>query len=224
MNNIPPLQVIARIRTDFPAKFGIPRQSLRVSELRACIEMLPPFDDRNALRGIEQFSHLWLLWLFSENMSAPWSPTVRPPRLGGNTRLGVFATRSPFRPNAIGLSCVRLLGVDKDKPALIISGADLMDQTPIIDIKPYLKSDAVQDASDGFADVHRSDRLNVVFPPHLLSIVPEDKRAALIGVLEEDPRPAYQEDERRYGFFFAGMEVFFTVSDDTLTVRDIKVG
>lgn len=224
MKDIPPLQIIARIRTDFPTKFGIPRQSLRVNELCARIEMLPPFDDRNALRGIEQFSHLWLLWLFSENMDAPWSPTVRPPRLGGNARLGVFATRSPFRPSPIGLSCVRLLRVEENAPALIVSGADLMDLTPIIDIKPYLASDAVQDVSDGFADAHRDDRLDVVFPPQLWAIVPESKRMALLCVLQDDPRPAYQSDGRRYGFFFAGMEVFFSVSGRTLTVSDIKKG
>lgn len=224
MKDIPPLQVIAHIRTDFPTKFGIPRQSLRVNELCARIEILPPFDDRNALRGIGQFSHLWLLWLFSENIDAPWSPTVRPPRLGGNTRLGVFATRSPFRPNPIGLSCVRLLRVEEDVPALVVSGADLMDGTPIIDIKPYLASDAVQDVAAGFADTHREDRLDVVFPPHLLAFVPENKRAALWGVLQDDPRPAYQEDGRRYGFFFAGMEVFFIVEGSTLTVIDIKTG
>lgn len=224
MKNIPPLQVIAHIRTDFPAKFGIPRQSLRVNELYARIEMAPPFNDRNALRGIGQFSHLWLLWLFSENMDAPWSPTVRPPRLGGNTRLGVFATRSPFRPNPIGLSCVRLHRVEEESGALIVSGADLMDGTPIIDIKPYLLSDAVLDASDGFAKQHRDDRLAVVFPEPLMALVPEEKRAALWGVLQDDPRPAYQEDGRRYGFFFAGLEVFFSVTDGTLTVEDIKLG
>ncbi len=222
MNDIPNLQIVARIRTDFPTKFGIPRQSLRVNELYARIEMQPPFDDRNALRGIEQFSHLWLLWLFSENMDAPWSPTVRPPRLGGNTRLGVFATRSPFRPSPVGLSCVRLLRVEEEAPALIVSGADLMDLTPIIDIKPYLKSDAVRDASGGFADAHQDDRLAVVFPPHLEALVPESKRAALWGVLQDDPRPAYQTDGRRYGFFFAGMEIFFMVEGSTLTVTDIK--
>ena len=216
--------IIARIHSDFPTKFGIPRQSGLVQELRSRIVFEPEYRDENALRGIEQFTHLWLIWNFSE--SKGWSPTVRPPRLGGNTRLGVFATRSPFRPNPIGLSSVRLEGVERDPklgPVLIVSCADLMDGTPILDIKPYIPyADSHPEASDGFTAQTVSHHLDVNFPEELLSRVPGDKRAALIGVLAQDPRPSYQDDpERIYGFPFADMEVRFRVEGNQLTVVDI---
>ena len=219
------LDIIARIRSDFPEKFGIPRQSGIVDELRAKIVFEPQYRNPEALRGIEGFSHLWLIWQFSENLRDKWSPTVRPPRLGGNTRLGVFATRSPFRPNGLGLSCVRLLAVEKDEKlghCLIVAGADLMDGTPIFDIKPYVPyADCHSDAADGFApDPGRM--LQVEFEGDSLEAVPEDKRSALRGVLSADPRPSYQKDaERIYNLDFAGMSVKFTVDGDTLTVREV---
>ena len=218
------MQVIARIRSEFPTKFGIPRQSGLVPELKSRIVFEPEYRDENALRGIEQFTHLWLIWNFSE--SKGWSPTVRPPRLGGNTRLGVFATRSPFRPNPIGLSVVRLEGVERDPklgPVLVVSGADLLDGTPILDIKPYIPyADAHPEASGGFTEQTVSHHLDVDFPDQLLQRVPPDKRAALTGVLAQDPRPSYQDDPSRiYGFPFAGMEVRFRVEGEQLTVVDI---
>ena len=216
--------IIARIHSDFPTKFGIPRQSGLVQELKSRIVFEPEYRDENALRGIEQFTHLWLIWNFSE--SKGWSPTVRPPRLGGNTRLGVFATRSPFRPNPIGLSSVRLEGVERDPklgPVLLVSCADLMDGTPILDIKPYIPyADSHPEASGGFTEQTVSHHLDVDFPEELLSRVPPDKRAALIGVLSQDPRPSYQDDPNRvYGFPFAGMELRFRVEGKNLTVVDI---
>ena len=216
--------IIARIHSDFPTKFGIPRQSGLVQELKSRIVFEPEYRDENALRGIEQFTHLWLIWNFSE--SKGWSPTVRPPRLGGNTRLGVFATRSPFRPNPIGLSSVRLEGVERDPklgPVLIVSCADLMDGTPILDVKPYIPyADAHPEASDGFTAQTIQHHLEVDFPAELLERVPADKRTALIGVLAQDPRPSYQDDpERIYGFPFAGLELRFRVGGKQLTVFDI---
>ena len=218
------LHIIARIHSDFPTKFGIPRQSALVPELKSRIVFEPEYRDENALRGIEQFTHLWLIWNFSE--SKGWSPTVRPPRLGGNTRLGVFATRSPFRPNPIGLSVVRLEGVERDPklgPVLIVSCADLMDGTPILDVKPYIPyADSHPEASGGFTEQTVSHHLDVDFPEELLQRVPPDKRAALTGVLAQDPRPSYQDDPARiYGFPFAGMEVRFRVEGEQLTVVDI---
>ena len=217
--------IIARIHSDFPTKFGIPRQSGLVQELKSRIVFEPEYRDENALRGIEQFTHLWLIWNFSE--SKGWSPTVRPPRLGGNTRLGVFATRSPFRPNPIGLSSVRLEGVERDPklgPVLLVSCADLMDGTPILDIKPYIPyADAHPEASDGFTAQTIQHHLEVDFPAELLERVPMDKRAALIGVLAQDPRPSYQDDpERIYGFPFAGLELRFRVEGKRLTVVDVQ--
>ena len=217
--------IIARIHSDFPTKFGIPRQSGLVQELKSRIVFEPEYRDENALRGIEQFTHLWLIWNFSE--SKGWSPTVRPPRLGGNTRLGVFATRSPFRPNPIGLSSVRLEGVERDPklgPVLLVSCADLMDGTPILDIKPYIPyADAHPEASDGFTAQTIQHHLEVDFPAELLGRVPMDKRAALIGVLAQDPRPSYQDDpERIYGFPFAGLELRFRVEGKRLTVVDVQ--
>ena len=220
------LDIIARIRSDFPEKFGIPRQSGIVDELRAKIVFEPQYRNPDALRGIESFSHLWLIWQFSENLRDKWSPTVRPPRLGGNTRLGVFATRSPFRPNGLGLSCVRLLAVEKDEKlghCLVVAGADLMDGTPIFDIKPYVPyADCHSDAADGFApDPGRM--LEVEFSGDSLEKVPEDKRSALRGVLSADPRPSYQKDaERIYNLDFAGMSVKFTVDGDVLRVCSVE--
>ena len=220
-----PMQVIAHIRSDFPTKFGIPRQSGLVEALRATVVFEPEYRNPDALRGIGDFSHLWLIWEFSESVGHPWSPTVRPPRLGGNTRLGVFATRSPFRPNPIGLSCVRLLGTEQTREGtvLVVSGADLMDGTPIFDIKPYLPyADAHPEASGGFTEKAGAYLLNVEVAPELLERLPETLRPALLGVLEHDPRPSYQQDTARvYGMRFDRFDVRFTVDGDRLTVREI---
>ena len=220
------IPVIARIRTDLPSKFGIPKQSGLVKELKGAVIFEPPYRDLNAVRGLEGFSHLWLIWHFSGNANKPWSPTVRPPRLGGNTRLGVFATRSPFRPSGLGLSAVKLDSIEFTEhsgPVLHVSGVDLMDDTPIVDIKPYLPGDAISDATGGFAQAGQEAGLGIVFPQDLLDKVPPDKRGALMGVLQEDPRPAYQEDpSRRYGFPFAGLEIRFVVDKNTLTVVEVE--
>lgn len=223
---VPPMKIIARIRSDFPEKFGIPRQSGLVADLRARVVFEPEFRNPDALRGLEGFSHLWLIWEFSKAVRETWSPTVRPPRLGGNTRLGVFATRSPFRPNPIGLSSVRLLGMEETEnegTVLLVGGADLMDGTPIFDIKPYIPyADSHPDAVGGFTDQSADFLLTVDFPPELLAQVPEERRAALTGVLAHDPRPSYQSDpERVYGLDFGGWNIRFTVADKTLTVREV---
>ncbi len=220
------IQVIARIRSEFPTKFGIPRQSGLVPETRATIVFEPEYRSADALRGIEGFTHLWLIWEFSEAIRKDWSPTVRPPRLGGNTRLGVFATRSPFRPNPIGLSCVRLEAVRKTEhegTVLLVSGADLMDGTPIFDIKPYLPyADAHPEASGGFTADAGDFLLEVVLPPELEERIPQERRAALRGVLSHDPRPSYQGNPGRvYGMRFAEFDVRFRVEEKTLTVTDI---
>lgn len=220
------MEPIAHIRSDFPTKFGVPRQAGLVEELRAAVVFEPPYRVPEALRGIDGFSHLWLIWEFSQNKRGGWSPTVRPPRLGGNVRMGVFATRSPFRPNPIGLSCVRLERVEldtSDGPVLHISGADLVDGTPIFDIKPYIPyADCHSEAAGGFAGTAPEGALTVDIPPRLLERVPPDRREALTGVLAQDPRPSYQDDPRRvYGFGFAGLEVRFTVENGVLTVVDI---
>ena len=221
------MQIIARIKSDFPEKFGIPRQSGIVDELGATVIFEKAFRSPEALRGIEGFSHLWLIWQFSENIRDGWSPTVRPPRLGGNERLGVFATRSPFRPNPIGLSCEKLLGVEQTEkygPVLHIGGADLMDGTPVYDIKPYLPyTDCKPQASGGFAPGSEDYRVKVEIPETLINIIPENKRSALFGVLSQDPRPAYKEDgDRVYGMRFAGFNIKFTVSGGVLTVTQIE--
>lgn len=219
--------VIAKIHTDFPEKFGIPRQSGLVEELKAEIIFEPEYRSPEALRGIEEYSHLWLLWEFSESVRDSWSPTVRPPRLGGNVRKGVFATRSPFRPNPIGLSSVRLDSVEfrnECGPVLHVSGADLMDQTPIYDIKPYLPYvDSHPDARGGFTDWTKEYSIEVEIPEKLLIKVDPGKRDALKAVLANDPRPSYQNDpERVYGMGFAGHEIKFTVKNHVLTVKEIE--
>lgn len=224
---VPELKVIARIHSDFSGKFGIPRQSGLVEELESAVVFEPEYRREDALRGIEDFTHLWLIWGFHKAVRERWSPTVRPPRLGGNQRVGVFATRSPFRPNPIGLSCVKLEKVDYTAPGgpvLLVRGADLLDGTPIFDVKPYVPlADCRPQAVGGFSDQHREDGLSVDFPPALLEQVPEEKRGALLGVLAQDPRPSYQHDPQRvYGMAFAGLEVRFTVEGNTLTVRGIQ--
>lgn len=221
------IRAIARIRSDFAEKFGIPRQSGLVDTLRAAVIFEPEFRSPDALRGIEDFSHLWLIWEFSEAIRENWSPTVRPPRLGGNARLGVFATRSPYRPNPIGLSCVRLEEVRQTQTLgtiLIVSGADLMDGSPIYDIKPYIPyADAHPDARSGFAPDAPKPALTVDFPPDLLTLIPEDRRKALCAVLALDPRPSYQDDPTRvYGLGFAGCNIRFTVKNNTLTVHGVE--
>lgn len=218
------LRPIGHIRTQFPQKFGIPRQSGLVEELQARVVFEEEYRIREAFRGLEDFSHLWLVWQFTE--SKGWSPTVRPPRLGGNRRMGVFATRSPFRPNPIGLSCVKLEGVEYDAPdgpALLVGGADLLDGTPILDVKPYVPlADCRPEAVGSFSDQHREDRLLVDMPSELLEKVPPPLRSALLGVLSQDPRPSYQKDpERVYGMAFAGLEIKFTVEGETLHVTEI---
>ena len=220
------MQVIARIKSDFSTKFGIPRQSGLVKELQATIIMEPEFRNPDMLRGLDGFSHLWLIWQFSANADKTWSPTVRPPRLGGNTRLGVFATRSTFRPNFIGLSSVKLDGLEQTKDfgtVIHVSGADLMDGTPIFDIKPYIPyGDCHPDATGGFTDTADSYLLEVDFPKELLCKLPEDKQLAAIGVLSHDPRPSYQKNsERIYGISFAGFDIRFQVKEDRLTVIEV---
>jgi tRNA-Thr(GGU) m(6)t(6)A37 methyltransferase TsaA len=221
------VRVIARIRSDFREKFGIPRQSGLVEALRAEVVFEPEYRNADALRGIEGFSHIWLIWQFSQAVREDWSPTVRPPRLGGNTRLGVFATRSPFRPNPIGLSCVRLEGLRQDSAlgtVLTVSGADLLDGTPIYDIKPYLPyADCRPEATGGFAANPPESRLRVDVSDELMQAIPAEKRDALLGVLAQDPRPSYHDDpERVYGMSFGGLEVRFSVDGDTLTVRSVS--
>jgi tRNA-Thr(GGU) m(6)t(6)A37 methyltransferase TsaA len=217
------MKPVATIRTPFPTKFGIPRQSGILDMLESRIVFEKEYRVKDALRGLEDFSHIWLIWVFSEAVREEWSPTVRPPRLGGNTRMGVFATRSPFRPNPIGLSCVKLLRIEGNE--LVVSGADLMDGTPILDIKPYLPfADAKPDASGGFAEPLREYALQVEFPEPLLSKVPPQYRAPLKEILAQDPRPAYQQDPTRvYGFPFADLEIRFTVRDGILTVVAVEL-
>ncbi len=221
------IQIIARMHSDFATKFGIPRQSGLVEELRSTIVFEPEFRNTDALRGIEDFSHLWLIWQFSEAVRSDWSPTVRPPRLGGNTRIGVFATRSPFRPNHLGLSSVRLLGVEHTRQfgtVLHVGGADLMDGTPIFDIKPYIPyGDCHPDATGGFTDSAGEFLLRVDFPAPLLAKLPEEKRSAAMGVLSHDPRPSYQRSPQRvYGLNFAGFDIRFQVDGDHLTVIEVN--
>lgn len=221
------MKIIAKIQTDMSDKFGIPRQSGIVKELTGKIIFEPEFRVKEALNGIEEFSHLWLLWEFSENKRDSWSPTVRPPRLGGEKRKGVFATRSPFRPNPIGMSCVKLERIEYTKalgPIIYVSGVDLMNGTPIYDIKPYITyTDCVPDAVQGFAEEYKNYALNVDSPQELLDRIPKDKQSALIGILRHDPRPAYQNtSDRIYGVRYMNFDVHFKVKNDTLTVTDIN--
>ena len=221
------MRVIARIHSDFSTKFGVPRQSGLVDALESTVVFEPEYRNMDALRGLEDFSHLWLVWVFDKAVRRDWSPTVRPPRLGGNRRMGVFATRSPFRPNPIALSSVKLAGIEQTAeqgPVLHIRGADLMDGTPILDIKPYIPyADAHPEALGGFAAVPAGETLEVIIPPELLEKIPPKRREALRGVLAQDPRPHYQDDPGRiYGFGFAGMEVKFSVEGTCLTVREIS--
>ena len=217
---------IARMHSDFASKFGIPRQSGIVEELRSTIVFEPEYRNSDALRGMEGFSHLWLIWQFSKAIRTDWSPTVRPPRLGGNTRMGVFATRSPFRPNSLGLSCVKFLGLEETAEfgtVIHVGGADLMDGTPIFDIKPYIPyADCHPDALNGFTGGTEGEILEVNFPADLLQKLPQDKQAAVVGILAHDPRPSYQKDaDRIYGFTFAGFEIRFRVEETLLTVVDV---
>lgn len=219
---------IAHIKTDFDSKFGIPRQGALVDGLISTVVFEPEYSDENAVRGLEQFSHVWLIWQFSENMGKGWSPTVRPPRLGGNERVGVFATRSPFRPNPIGLSSARLLRIERTKEngiVLVLGGTDLMNGTPILDIKPYIPyADMIPDASSGYTEQTRMHRLQIApLSDEIKAKVAADKCKALIGILEQDPRPSYQDDPNRiYGFDFAGLNVRFKVDGDALEVVDIQ--
>ena len=221
------MKIVARIKSDFPTKFGIPRQSGLVEELRSTIIFEPEYRNADALRGLEDFSHLWIIWEFSEAVREDWSPTVRPPRLGGNTRMGVFATRSPFRPNAIGLSSVKILEIEETSQygtVIHVGGADLMDGTPIFDIKPYIPyCDCHLDATGGFTSTADDFILKVDIPESLQKALPAAKIDALIGVLSHDPRPSYQKDsDRVYGLTFAGFDVRFTVNEKILTVQEIN--
>lgn len=221
------IKKIAQIHSDFPSKFGIPRQSGIASKLEAKIIFEPEYRDANAVRGLEEFSHIWLIWQFSKAVGKAWSPTVKPPRLGGNIRMGVFATRSPFRPNNLGLSCVKLERIEYSKtvgPILYVSGADLLDGTPIYDIKPYLPYvDSKPEAIGGFADSNKDYGLEVEFPKEWLELVPLEKREALIQVLAQDPRPSYQSDPQRiYGMEFAMLEVKFKVEGKRLMVYKVE--
>lgn len=220
------MKVIARIHTDFPTKFGIPRQS-GLTDSEAVIVFEPEYRQEECLRGIEEYSHLWLIWEFSAVKDKPWSPTVRPPRLGGNKRVGVFATRSPFRPNPIGLSSVKLICKEKTSQGTVlrVTGADLMDNTPIYDIKPYIPyADCHPEAKGSFGQENKDYAVSVNCSQEFLDIIPENKREVLLQVLSQDPRPSYIDDpERVYGFEYAGCEIRFRVSDSVLTVTDINI-
>ena len=221
------IRPIAYMKSDFPTKFGIPRQSGLVESLRSTIVFEPQYRNPDALRGLEDFSHIWLIWQFSEAVRTDWTPTVRPPRLGGNTRMGVFATRSPFRPNSLGLSCVKIIGIEQtaDKGTVIhVAGADLMDGTPIFDIKPYVPyGDCHPEALGGFTSTAGDFLLQVDFPQELLDLLPKDKQEAALELLSHDPRPSYQaQADRIYGLSFAGFDIRFTVRDSFLTVIEVK--
>lgn len=221
------VEAIAHIHSPFPSKFGVPRQSGLVTELKATVVFTPAYRNPEAVRGLEGFERIWLIWRFHQAVQKEWSPTVRPPRLGGNQRVGVFATRSPFRPNALGLSAVKLEGIEEDPrlgPVLHVAGADLMDGTPIFDIKPYVPyADSYPESAGGFVDQVERRTLQVDFPESLLERIPPRQRGALVGVLAQDPRPSYQNDpDRLYGMAFAGCNVRFTVADQVLTVRSVE--
>lgn len=220
------MKIIAKIKTDMPDKFGVPRQSGIVEELTGKIIFEPEYRVREAVRGLEEFSHLWIIWQFSENLRSSWSPTVRPPRLGGEIRKGVFATRSPFRPNPIGLSCVKIEKIEFTKelgPVISVSGVDMTDDTPIYDIKPYITyTDSRPDAKQSFAGDFINYGLKVDFPEKLLSLIPDEKQTGIIGILRHDPRPAYQDSpDRVYGVRYLDFDVHFKVKDNILTVIDI---
>lgn len=221
------MRTIGYVRSGFPSKFGIPRQS-GLADTRAEVVLIPPYNQPEAVRGLEEFSHIWILWEFSENLreDGSWSATVRPPRLGGNVRKGVFATRSPFRPNPIGLSCVRLTGIaaGEEGPVLQIAGADIMDGTPVYDIKPYVPyADAVTDACGGFSDRVREYHLQVEIPEEAERRIPKEQRGAVRQLLAQDPRPSYQEDEDRvYGMTYRNMDIRFRVKEGRLTVIAVE--
>lgn len=220
------IRPIAYMKSDFPTKFGIPRQSGLVDSLRSTIVFEPAYRNPDALRGLEDFSHIWLIWQFSEAVRTDWTPTVRPPRLGGNTRMGVFATRSPFRPNSLGLSCVRIVGLEQTEEngtVIHVAGADLMDGTPIFDIKPYIPyGDCHPEALGGFTATAGDFLLKVDFPQALLDILPKDKQEAALELLSHDPRPSYQaQSDRIYGLSFAGFDIRFTVENNVLLVKEI---
>lgn len=220
------MKIIAKIKTDMPDKFGVPRQSGIVEELTGKIIFEPEYRVHEAVRGLEEFSHLWVIWQFSENLRSSWSPTVRPPRLGGEIRKGVFATRSPFRPNPIGLSCVKIEKIEFTKelgPVISVSGVDMTDDTPIYDIKPYITyTDSRPDAKQSFAGDFINYGLKVDFPEKLLSLIPDEKQAGIIGILKHDPRPAYQDSpDRVYGVRYLDFDVHFKVKDNILTVINI---
>ena len=221
------IKPIAVMRSDFPTKFGIPRQSGLVESLRSTIVFEPEYRNADALRGLEDFSHIWLIWQFSQAVRTEWTPTVRPPRLGGNTRMGVFATRSPFRPNSLGLSCVKIVGIEQtaeNGTVIHVAGADLMDGTPIFDIKPYIPyGDCHPEALGGFTSTAGDFLLKVEFPKELLNILPADKQEAAMELLSHDPRPSYQDQSGRiYGLSFAGFDIRFSVEQDTLYVREVQ--
>lgn len=220
------MKIIAHIKTDFPTKFGLPRQSGLIEQIKGKIVFEKPYRNVDAFRGLEDFSHIWLIWKFSKAEREAWAPTVRPPLLGGNKKMGVFATRSPFRPNPVGLSAVKLEKIeytDNLGPVLYVSGCDLMDGTPIYDIKPYLPyADSIADATGGFTDNLSERKLEVVLPPNLQKAFDTEKTTELMGVLSADPRPSYIEDETRvYGFLFCDREIKFTVKGKVLTIIDV---
>ena len=220
------MDIIGYVKSDFPTKFGLPRQSGIAEGIKSKIVFEPEYRVKEAFRGLDEFSHIWVIWQFSEAKRDSWSPTVRPPKLGGNRRMGVFATRSPFRPNNIAISSVKLEKIEYDKnlgPVLYISGADIMDNTPVLDIKPYIPyTDSHPDATGGFSLSPDEKHLAVIIPPELESLIPKDKLAGLVDVLKEDPRPGYINDERRFGFEYAGYEIEFSVKEDILTVISIE--
>ena len=220
------IRPIAYMKSDFPTKFGIPRQSGLVESLRSTIVFEPEYRNPDALRGLEDFSHIWLIWQFSEAVRTDWTPTVRPPRLGGNTRMGVFATRSPFRPNSLGLSCVKIIGIEQTSEngtVIHVAGADLMDGTPIFDIKPYIPyGDCHPEALGGFTSTAGDFLLQVDFPQELLDLLPKDKQEAALELLSHDPRPSYQaQSDRVYGLSFAGFDIRFSVENDVLCVKEV---
>lgn len=220
------MEIIGCVKSDFPTKFGLPRQSGIADGIKSKIVFGPEYRVKDAFRGLDDFSHIWVIWQFSEAKRDSWSPTVRPPKLGGNKRMGVFATRSPFRPNNIAISSVKLDRIEYDKnlgPVLHISGADMMDGTPVLDIKPYIPyADSHSDATGGFSLSPDEKSLMVIIPPEFERIIPKDKLAGLIAALKEDPRPGYIDDERHFGFQYAGFEIGFSVKEDVLTVTEIE--